>query len=457
MFSDSDDSARAVLFFDNNTIVAEMLYSEFESILDAFIPLPDFSGRTVQAAYLEINQQLQITAAVFFLIGFDAEGFPDKKWNVPLDTLITSAARGPNLGAGAIRLACYTQCPLPWLQRSLWDPEMSPGVDNFATLRKAISANKLRLKFRPPEPQALEDAIPTLTEIDERRYEKAWRQELDQEQESKLYARLRDRLADTLKKQRLRLATVRNKHRKRMDALNREHQARVDRFKAENSDLRDQLDKQNRQLSELKATLEGQADKMANIREYFEEKLKSVKSTGEGQIALLSQQFELESKAKIEATTTELKEQLQLKEIEVMYLTEHQKNLNDEIASLKAENQQTQAFDGDKFIGDLAAAGVTFVAYHTGLGHINIAKDELSQFMDNPESFAASKCGVSLPTYRAWLEHFTNPTCQAINKDGSCCGAHINRMTSPLDFHAGESDRCEAHKSNNVVQFQFGK
>lgn len=460
MLTETDDSARAIAFIENNAVAVEMLYSEFEAILDSFIPLPDYAGRNVQAVYIEIDSQLCITAAVFFLIQFDKSGFPDKSWNVPLQTLAESSARGPNLGAGPIRLACYTQCPVPWQQRNLWDPDLSPGTNHLTILRKAVHDNKLGLAFKPKQEETFvdeDDAIPTLTMVEEKRFEKAWREDLEDELKAKLYKGFRNRLADTLKKQRLQLATVRNKHRQKLDALNREHQSRVERYKAQIDELNAQLQSQNSVVLELKATIENQAEKMANVREYFEEKLKGMKSIGEGQLSILNQQFELEAAAKIEAATTELKEQLQLKDIEIMYLTEHQKNLNDELENLRDEKSKAQHSSGDKILDELCEAGISFVAYQTGIGHLNISKDEVTKYMDSPEAFSAEKCGVSLPTYRAWMDHFTNPCCQAINKDGSVCAKPVSRVTSPLDFHSGESDRCEEHKQSNVVQFNFGK
>ncbi|WP_317929165.1 hypothetical protein [Halioxenophilus sp. WMMB6] len=458
MSSSSDELASAVVFMKGNTIAAEMLYSEFEAVLDSFIPLPDFATQNVQAVFLKIDQQLRITAAVFFFILFDRDGFPDKRWNVPLDTLADSSAHGPNLGAGPIRLACYTQCPMPWQQRNLWDPDMSPGANSFILLRKAIAENRLGLPFKPePPPVKKEEAIPTLDAVDERRIEKALRDELADEVKVKLYRGFRNRLANTLKQQRLQLATVRNKHRQKLEAISREHQARVERLKADSKELHERIHGQNVVITELRTTIDSQAEKMSHVREYFEEKLKSAKNVGEGQVSLLNQQFELEAKARIEAATSELKEQLQLRDIEIMYLTEHQKNLVEELDSMREERNKLQEYTGDKILDDLHAAGINFVAYQTGLGHLNVSKEELTAFMDNPVAFVAEKCGVSLPTYRSWLEHFTNPVCQAIARDGSTCSRQISRITSPLDFHTGESDRCEDHRHNNVVKFQFGK
>ncbi len=454
------ENAQAVVFMKDNKVQREMLFSEFEAVLDSFIPLPELAQSQSTAIYLEINSQLLIEAAVFFRISFDREGFPDKSWNVPLSQLVESAAHGPDLGAGPIKLSCYTQCSLPWLQRSLWDPDMTPGVNNFSALKKVIAKNRLGLTYVPQAPvqpnpivvQPIQENIPTLNAVDERRYQKSSILEIEDELREKYQKSFRNRLANTLKKQRLQLATLKNRHQQRIDQLNLEHQRRVDLHKSEIESLKTDLAAQERFVSELKLTIDNQSLKMANVREYFEEKLKSVKNVGDEQISILNRHFEVESETKIQAATKDLKEQMQMREIELMYLSEHQKNLADELAQAQRERDKLQEDKSKDVLQDIVDAGISFVAYQTGLGHLNISKDEIAGYMSNPDGFAAQKCGVSLPTYKAWLAHFKTPTCQALQKDGSVCGAPIARITSPLDFHPGESDRCSDHCHNNVIK-----
>lgn len=459
MLPSSNESAHAVMFLNNGEIVGEMLYSEFEAVLDSFIPLCTFASQTMHGVYLDINYRLHVTAAVFFLIDFDHQGYADKKWNLPLGQLNETAAKGPDLGSGPIRLACYTQCPIRWHQRSLWDPNMSPDANDFTTIQRAITTNKLGIRFKQDvtAPTLNNITIPTLTSVEERNVERHWTEDFESEITAKLYRSFRNRLANTLKKQRLRLATLRNKNKKRIEDLSRAHQARVQRFHEEIEDRERALEKQAQITNELKATIDSQSEKMSKLREYFEERLKSAKYTSEEQIQLLNQQFEAETQARIESVTTELKEKVQLREIEIMYLTEHQNNMLEEVQTLRNDKIAMQEFSGDKVIDRLCSAGISFIAYQMGLGHINISRDELSEYTENPEVFAANKCGVSLQTYRGWLEHFSNPSCQAITRDGNVCGKNIAKTNSPLDFFHGESDRCEDHRKNNVVNFRFGK
>jgi hypothetical protein len=96
----------AVVFFDANVVVKEMLQVEFEAVLDQVVGLSEFAGREINACFLRINQRLQIVGAVFFLVDFDTRGYVNRSWNVPIEHLIENAGRGPDLGGGRIRLAC---------------------------------------------------------------------------------------------------------------------------------------------------------------------------------------------------------------------------------------------------------------------------------------------------------------------------------------------------------------
>src|SRR5690606_15573184 len=184
-----------------------MLYSEFEAILDGFIPVPDYAGSLAKAVYLRINSRLCITAAVFFVLKFDGKGMIDRRWNVPLQQLAASAARGPDLGAGPIRLACFSQCPIEWQRKNLWDPQMQPGCNSFVLMRKALKQNRLQLAFktRPAEP-----AQEKLVAEARQQEQQLQRQNLQRTLHQHYSQALRDRLAHIIKEQRLRIATLVN-------------------------------------------------------------------------------------------------------------------------------------------------------------------------------------------------------------------------------------------------------
>ncbi len=146
----------AVLFFsERGGVCKQMLFPEFEALLDGVVNMPEFADQQVRIAYVVINPRLLIKAAVFFYLDFDEKGAPDRGWNIPLQHLSERAGRGPDLGAGPIRLACRSQCPVSWHQMHLWDPNLAPGQNDLILLRDAVKRNNLGLLIEEDNAQAV--------------------------------------------------------------------------------------------------------------------------------------------------------------------------------------------------------------------------------------------------------------------------------------------------------------
>src|SRR5690606_5771789 len=146
----------AVMFFsEHGGICKEMLFPEFEALLDGVVNLPDYADKQMRVVYTLINPRLMIRAAVFFLIDFDDNGQADTGWNIPLRHLAERAGRGPDLGAGPIRLACRSQCPVSWHQMHMWDPDLTPGHNDLVLLRDAAKRNNLGLLADEEPPKSL--------------------------------------------------------------------------------------------------------------------------------------------------------------------------------------------------------------------------------------------------------------------------------------------------------------
>lgn len=131
---------RAVFFYQKKSIGLQLLVEEFESVLDGFAPLPDFSSQRVEAVYTEIRADQSIESAVFFCIDFDATGLPDPSWNVPFEQLSRQAS--PYLDdLRHYRVCSLEQCSVPWHQKSLWQPSAAC----LETFEAAVLNNRLRL------------------------------------------------------------------------------------------------------------------------------------------------------------------------------------------------------------------------------------------------------------------------------------------------------------------------
>ena len=146
--SDSAGTSEVVIFVSDTPgkgVSKEMMYTEFEAVLDGVVGLDDFAGQTKKAGFVIVNDQLQAIACALFIIQFDKNGCADKTWNIPLRHLAEAGGMGPDMGAGPIRLACRSQCSVAWHQGSMWDPNMQAGSNTFVEIRDAITRNRLCL------------------------------------------------------------------------------------------------------------------------------------------------------------------------------------------------------------------------------------------------------------------------------------------------------------------------
>lgn len=122
------------LLFDLKQVARILSKDEFESLLDGEAPLSGFSG-TVEMAQVVCTRLRMIQSMVCFNLPLDNEGYCQENWHMPLQRLADTAARGPNLGAGRIRLACSSQCAISWHKDSLWEP----STTIFSAVKKAVS------------------------------------------------------------------------------------------------------------------------------------------------------------------------------------------------------------------------------------------------------------------------------------------------------------------------------
>ncbi|MDG2078054.1 MAG: hypothetical protein P8J26_00920, partial [Pseudomonadales bacterium] len=126
-------------------VLKEMLYSEFEAVLDGVVGEPEFKNQTCQAVYLKIDMRLNIFGTVFFLIDFDSDGNPERRWNLPLAQLVDTAPMSASLNGKSVGITCRSQCQIPWHQDFLWEPDLSKGSTTLKTLVASIKSNRLGL------------------------------------------------------------------------------------------------------------------------------------------------------------------------------------------------------------------------------------------------------------------------------------------------------------------------
>lgn len=439
----SAELLEAVFLLQDSQISRELLYPEFEAILDGFIPFPDFSNTTAQAVYVQIDPSLKVKGIVFFLISFDASGMVDRRWNVPLRQLIDATGTGPDMGAGPIKLACFSQCPIAWHQKNLWDPVMETGNNSFMAIRKVVKRNRLGLIFKPARAEKQKHKQSVKAAADQVREQAV----LEQKVHDHYAQELRDKMALLVKEQRLRIATLMNQHQAKLHAMQHEHQQRVMAYQQKLQEF----EKHGRELTErnrtLKETLDTQANKIEGMREYFAHKLKAAQSGESSQIQMLQDNFALELDAKIRAATADLREMLDMREVELFYRHQNETALKEEIVNLKREQQQLLKNSGEQLLDRLTRSGINLVTFLPGVGETAIPLDDIGVYLEDSHAYAAGKAGVSEAIYLAWLDHHQIPCCNAVDTKGKVCGRSVPLIETPFEFHPGESDRCSQHQA----------
>lgn len=145
----------AVMFFSEHGISREMLFPEFEALLDGLVAAPECADETVEAVFLQINHRLHVRAAVFFTLDFDLDGQVSRLWNMPLRHLAEKAGRGPDMGGGPIRLSCLGFCNTNEYRAGMWKPRQRNGKADLSLIKQAVTGNALGIIGEDEEARAV--------------------------------------------------------------------------------------------------------------------------------------------------------------------------------------------------------------------------------------------------------------------------------------------------------------
>jgi hypothetical protein len=435
----------AVMFFAGQKISKQMLYPEFEAVLDGVVNMPEFIDQQMRAVYVLINPRLLVRSLVFFYIDFDEKGAVDPSWNIPLRHLAERAGRGPDLGAGPIRLACRSQSSVPWHQMHLWDPELSPKNNHLLMIRDAVKRNSLSLLFE--ESQEHFFATDQFTVAAEERWDSALQMDLgvqafDREKDQAQ----RQKAAQIIKQQRLRISTLETQHEEQLATLRLHNQSALSAQQQHTLELQKKLAQQESLNAQLKQQLSAQADSLQNLRADLQTRLRAFEQHEREAMDALRQQFEHELQARIAVAVVEYKEQVVIRDVEVAYKTEHIAQLNSELVQLKQLLQEQTGQSGEQILERLSHSGVVFVACHPGVGHITIPLKDMMLYQQKPLQYIAKKCAVTEDQYTRWLAHYENPVCSMQTDKHNQCGLPLARESRPSDFVDGMTDRCSKHK-----------
>lgn len=423
-------------------ITKGMLLVDFEAIVDGMVGVPEFASEEVKGAYCWINGDAQILAMVLFTLEFGSNGLACSSWNLPLHHLASHGKPGPNMGAGPIRLACYSQCPVAWHQEQLWDPVVDAHQNDFLHIQSAIKERSARfglftayeVKEEKNATAASAVSLEAVVEKERRRAAatiKELRMKMEQQQAKFDEAFGGLRLAAQQKEEVL--TTQVKKLLQRLEALEGQNQA---------------LQEQNMALEEQVQLLGESLDEQAAISQS--------KST---ELQTLAEQYRQRMAYGLEQERAKFTELLHKKEIKILTLQEQLATLEE---TLHKERGEQFAAGAEELLQRLQNAGLRFVGSHLGAGNVYIEAEDVFDYMENPLRFAAAKCQVSESHYRAWLAHYQNPVCQVPDESGKACGKRVVRVDIPSQFQPGVSDRnqnqcrrclCDA-AIENVLQFR---
>lgn len=429
----------AVLFFDEQGICRQMLYTEFEAVLDCVFSLTDYAGQRLRAAFVLIDTRLQARAAVFFTLDFDAQGMADRLWNIPLRQMAEQGEASLDLGGGPIRLACASHCPLPGFGEQLWDPVREPARNDLLLIRDAVARNPFGL-LDDEASDTVAFSVPELHMAEEDRWysagtlantaaaEAAADDERNQEQRLKA-ARL-------IKQQR----TLLNNVTQQCEDLKRDHAKALQQQQLEHQKYCIKLQRDaDRQLAKLTKRLDDQQREQAR---YLIEHARHLEDLGSGNTRQLSDlqrdlRLQVDINNRLLAQLSQQADTLRMLQQQVLERDEQIAKLQERLASQEPSETLVQ----------LAAQGVVFVAFHPGAGHLTIPLGDLRRYQDDPLAYVASKCAVSPTRYRNWLRHYQHAHCEACLDNGQPCGASLERVDSPNRFNMGVSNFCAEHKT----------
>ncbi|MBB3046023.1 putative coiled-coil protein SlyX [Litorivivens lipolytica] len=433
----------AVIFFKSDLVDKEILYPEFEAVLDGFIGLPDYANRVVKAAFLQISPRLTIQAAVFFTVPFTEDGQVDPTWNIPLQHLADHGLEGPDLGDGKIRLACRSVCPVAWYKEQLWNPDMQGSMTTFDLLVSAVKRNKLGLVAQRTARRSSQSQPPVTSAPAFNASNSNNSPDLQQPRFNRKYRRRLEGLRKQFLLEQKAQAERARRQREKLEAGYVGRLAEGDRVVQE---LKQRLAKSRRRELKMKEALDKYESQFNKIRDRYEESLKRGSSEYAAEVAVLREQFATDLQEKLNAQADDLGERIAMRESELHYRDQQIAKLREELAQAKKEIGSLMKNDSGQVLQRMTDSGITFVAFHPGIEHLVLPPAEITAYLNNPTAFVADRCGVSEERYREWLMHYRLPVCRHKAESGQVCAEPIDKVLKPFYFRPGESDCCPLHR-----------
>lgn len=395
--------AEAIFFFEGNEVVKEMLYVEFQAVLESVVGIPEYANQEYRAAYITVGSYLTLQSVVLFNIPFDKDGHVVKAWNLPLHGLTRDAVTGPDLGQGNIMLVTQDSCGEEY-KSSLW----TPGKHEIAVLtaiRDAVKRNKLGLydggDRRRYGARAAHRGVPDydVGDAGSSLFDGDFQQDLIHNIEATLRYKYESKIKQL---------------RQQKDELVRQLEAQINTLKQQNSELQQQLGAMEKENQE--------------------------------HIDVIAGKYHNKLERKLAEQREQLSEQLSAKELELHYSEENERQLQEEIQQLKLSFEEEKKGEQTALKLELIDSGVELIVTQAGVGSYSLKFEQIDEYLQSPTEFWAKRCGVSEAQYLAWYQHYKDPVCQAGKSTGCSCNVAVERVNNPGDFVIGYSEMCRNHQ-----------
>ena len=249
----------AVMFFSQWGICKQMLYQEFEALLDGMVSTPEYADETMQAVFLQISSRLHVRGAVFFTVDFDANGMISPLWNLPLRQMADKAGRGPDMGGGPIRLCCAGFTRHPEHKALLWKPGQRGGRSDLMHIKDAVTRNSLGILGEDDNAVALLAAGQLHMAAEDAWFSEQKAQVVDAETrldgERQRHQRELDELQQQLQALQTELQIVQQARENDVEILRQSHREHLEVLQGELLDVKQALEEQQQQNLSLKREL----------------------------------------------------------------------------------------------------------------------------------------------------------------------------------------------------------
>lgn len=442
MFDRRKNDASAVFFVSSQSIVKELLFAEFEALLEGFTPELEWAGRDAKAVYVELSPTLAIKSAVFFLISFDANGGVDERWNLPLVNLAQTAQPYKEcsyaLNGGFVPRVLTADMVEEDLKPLLWSPDLSGKSSVLQLIRASVDANRLGLSRALLEESAKTDAFLPKDPLKDAEMQQMASQRL-------VEFKLLESQLDELLESKAETAEQLEKTLNELEQTKHDYDVTLSELSQRLATQTQEYENTIAQLDTVRQSLSAKDSHLNELKSFYDEKLERYTSKEPDYMASLREHYEGEANEKVAKIESEYQELLSWRDVELLYRAEHEFKLHEEIAKLREQYTELSQSGGNNLLKTLSANGIRFTVYQMGIGHLAIPPDDVPLYLAKPEAYMAAYCGVSEDIYTSWLSHYQLPYCR-MDDNAMECDEDIPRVPSPDRFTPGVSDRCLKHR-----------